>query len=115
MSVEKDNLESYGRLCLDFTKHARCRMDRRNFSELEVAYVMRHGQLFRRTGICFYFLAARDVPLADRKLPWVQRLVGLTVLTSPEQAAIITLYKNQKALRDIKKKSKFRSNRNRAA
>ncbi|OJV96038.1 MAG: hypothetical protein BGO39_03430 [Chloroflexi bacterium 54-19] len=86
-------------------------MDQRNFSQREVAYVIRYGKLLRRTGICFYFLAGKDVPPADRKLGWVQRLIGVTVLMTPERAAIITLYKNQKALRDIKKKNKFRSTR----
>ena len=90
------------------TRHAHSRMQQRHFSQVELNYVVENGQLFRRTGICFYFLGAKDIPLCDRKLVWAQRLVGLTVLASADQAAVITLYKNQKSLRDIKKKSKFR-------
>jgi hypothetical protein len=91
------------------TSHAQARMQQRHFSRADLNYVREFGRLLRRTGICFYFLAARDVPLADRKLPWVQRLVGTTVLASADQAAVITLYKNRNALRDIRKKTKFRS------
>jgi hypothetical protein len=91
------------------TRHAHSRMQQRHFSQVELNYVIDYGRLFRRTGICFYFLGAKDIPLCDRKLAWVQRLVGLTVLASADEAAVITLYKNQKSLRDIKKKSKFRS------
>jgi hypothetical protein len=91
------------------TSHAQARMRQRQFSQADLNYVREFGRLLRRTGICFYFLAARDVPLADRKLPWVQRLVGTTVLASADQAAVITLYKNRNALRDIRKKTKFRA------
>lgn len=91
------------------THHAQARMQQRHFSPADLDYVVEHGRLLRRTGICFYFLAAKDVPLADRKFAWVQRLVGMTVLASADQAAVITLYKNQKALRDIRKKNKFRA------
>lgn len=92
-----------------FTRHALLRMGQRNLSEMETSYVLQYGRLYHRTGICFYFLAARDIPPADRKTGWVQRLVGTTILVSQEGAAVITLYKNQKALREIRKKSKRRS------
>ena len=64
----------------------------------------------RRTGICFYFLAAKGVPIADRKQNWVQRLIGTTILLSAEGEAVITVYrnKNQKALHNIKRKAKYR-------
>lgn len=90
------------------TNHAIERMQKRRFSQFELKYVVEHGRLLRRTGICFYFLAAKDVPECDRRLAWVQRLVGTTVLASADQAAVITLYKNHNALRDIRKKTKFR-------
>src|SRR5690242_12344017 len=88
--------------------HAALRCQQRRFSQLEIAYVLEHGRLIRRTGICFYFLAAKDVPLADRRLPWIQRLVGATLLLSSEGEAVITMYKNENALREIKRKVKFR-------
>jgi hypothetical protein len=106
--VEQNSQNEYSAVPA-LTNHALNRMKQRRFSQLELNYVVEHGRLLRRTGICFYFLAAKDVPMMDRKFAWVQRLIGTTVLASADQAAVITLYKNQKALRDIRKKTKFRA------
>jgi len=92
----------------NLSRHAEERSRQRKFSPTEISYVMEHGRRVYRTGICFYFLAARDVPLADHRLPWVQRLIGATILFNAEQTEIITLYKNAHALHNIKKKSKNR-------
>ena len=81
----------------------RCRQ--RHFREDEIAYVRRHGQILHRTGICFYFLGARDVPLADRRHAWVERLIGTTLLIEDDE--LITIYKNRRALRYIKRKLKY--------
>src|SRR5512146_208196 len=56
------------------TSHACTRAGQRSFSRAEIEYVLTHGRVIRRTGIRFYFLAARDVPLPDRRSAWVQRL-----------------------------------------
>ncbi|HEX2911033.1 MAG TPA: DUF4258 domain-containing protein [Chloroflexia bacterium] len=90
------------------SNHAQMRSCQRKFSQTEIAYVLQHGRVIRRTGIRFCFLAARDVPPADRRLPWVERLVGTTILLNPTEEQVITLYKNANALRDIKKKPKSR-------
>ncbi len=90
------------------TKHARERSQRRKFSLAEIAYVMEHGRLLYRTGVRFYFLGNKDLPLKDRNLPWAQHLVGTTLLVSGDGPTLITLYKNPKGLGDIKRKSKFR-------
>ena len=89
--------------------HAQKRGQQRSYSPTEMAYVLEYGRLIQRTGTYFYFLAAKDIPNADRKLEWVRRLIGTTVLTSPDTQAVITLYRNHKALRVIKKKSKRKS------
>jgi len=81
----------------------RCRQ--RHFRDDEITYVLRHGQVHHRTGICFYFLAARDVPLADRRFSWVERLIGTTLLI--QGSDLITVYKNRRGLRQIKRKLKY--------
>jgi hypothetical protein len=91
------------------TVHSRKRSRQRGFRDQQIEYVRRHGRLLRRTGIRFYFLAEKDVPPADLRSSWVQRLVGATLLVDADGEAIITLYKNSKALRDIKKKRKYRT------
>jgi hypothetical protein len=86
--------------------HARLRATQRGYRENEIAYIIRHGQKHYRTGICFYFLGAKNVPYDDKRLNWVQRLIGTAVLVSTEGTTVITLYKNQKALKQIKRKDK---------
>lgn len=93
------------------TSHACTRAGQRSFSRAEIEYVLTHGRVIRRTGIRFYFLAARDVPLPDRRSAWVQRLVGATLLVDARGSDIITLYKNPDALRTIRRKSKYRLTR----
>ncbi|NWJ47285.1 MAG: DUF4258 domain-containing protein [Chloroflexi bacterium] len=90
------------------TYHATRRMRQRNFNQQEIYYILNHGRIERKTGICFYFLGERDIPREDRNLDWVQKLIGVTVLLSANQQSIITIYKNPKALRTIKKKLKHR-------
>ena len=91
------------------SRHANQRAGQRTFNGAEIAYVLQNGRIVRRTGICFCFLAARDVPRADRRLAWVERLVGTTVLLNASQECIITLYKNKTALHEIKRKPKNRT------
>ena len=55
------------------------------------------------------------MPDADTHSAWVQRLVGATLLVNSSERTLITLYKNPGALKDIKKKSKYRLNRPKAA
>ena len=91
------------------------RAQQRNFNQAEIEYVLEHGRVLRRTGIRFYFLAERDIPHADLHTPWIQRLVGATLLVDSTDRTLITLYKNPCALKDIKKKAKYRLNRPKAA
>jgi hypothetical protein len=86
------------------TLHAGEQTARRNLRPDEVAYVFRYGQVLHRTGVIFYFLAARDVPRPHRKFSDVQRLIGTTLLVG-DNGAMITAYRNQRALRVIKKKN----------
>jgi hypothetical protein len=92
----------------ELTLHARKRGRQRNLSEQELKYVIRYGRKLWRTGICFHFLAAKDIPAADRRSQWANRLVGTSVLVSQETRSVITVYRNPKALASIKKKSKRR-------
>lgn len=90
------------------TSHAKKRGRQRNLRESELDYVIRYGRKLWRTGICFHFLAAKDIPAADRRSQWANRLVGTSVLVSPQTGSVITVYRNPKALTAIKKKSKRR-------
>lgn len=90
-----------------FSWHALCRAARRNIVPDAVEYVLAYGRVVHRTGITFYFLAARDVPAADRRTSWAARLVGTVVLMGPD-GEIITVYRNRRALPTIRRKVKYR-------
>ena len=89
------------------TSHSRLRCAQRNISVDELDMVLSLGKEIRRTGVTFYFLGKRNVPFAARSSERMQKLVG-TVLLVGDDDAIITVYRNESALRTILKKSKSR-------
>ncbi|MFN3432067.1 MAG: hypothetical protein ACK46X_19220 [Candidatus Sericytochromatia bacterium] len=61
------------------------------------------GRRIHRTGIRFVFLGQRDIPESHRRSHGY--LAGATLLVSSD-GTVLTVYKNQAALRTIKKKEK---------
>src|SRR5262245_45373152 len=94
------------------TSHARHRLAQRCLSAEEVEYVLEHGHRLRRTGVEFCVLRHRDIPPADRRD--VAHLEGTVVLVS-EDGAAITVYRNRRALAEIRRKASYRLARARAA
>ncbi len=92
-----------------FSSHATKRACQRRFSKNEIAYILRYARVIRKTGVRFYFLGSKDVPPADMRLPGVQRLIGATLLVGEDGPTIVTMYKNREALKEIKRKTKFRA------
>lgn len=90
------------------TDHAFLRMSQRNYNLRDVKYILTYGHVEHQTGIRFYFLGKKCVPTSDLRLPWVQRLIGTTLLLSSDQKVLITLYKNHNGLKEIKRKDKRR-------
>jgi hypothetical protein len=87
-----------------FTYHAVTRMAQRNLTEADVFFVLRYGQRWHRDGVVFYFLGKCDLPASASC--HAQRLEGATVIVEPQAQVIITVYRNRKALRRIKRKHK---------
>lgn len=88
------------------TRHAHQRVCQRRISPAHLAYVMDYGRVIYKTGVLFYFLGYKDLPVGHRHSPAVQRLVGITVVAS-EKGQVITAYKSAKGLRQINRKSKL--------
>jgi hypothetical protein len=70
--------------------------------------VRRYGVLERRTGVRFYFLRRREVEKYQAAEPRLSRLQGVVMIMSNDNI-VITTYRNSKALREIRRKSKFQS------
>ncbi|MBX3277954.1 MAG: DUF4258 domain-containing protein [Acidobacteria bacterium] len=83
------------------SKHAAMRMSQRNLDLGDLALVLHFGRVEHRTGAEFHFLGRRDVPDGWTDL---ERLVGTTIVVSGGE--IITVYRNRRALPEIRRKSK---------
>ena len=89
------------------TWHGHVRAAQRHLSDADVAYIVLYGCEIHRTGVIFHCLRAKDIPAQHRHLPEIMRLAGAVALTSAEDE-IITLYRNAKAQRVIRRKMKYR-------
>jgi hypothetical protein len=91
---------------METSSHAAVRMNQQRISRQEVELVIEHGTRVHNAGALFFFMGKRDLPetlsAADR-----ERLEGLTVVSSPDKRIVITVYKNRRAIRDIKRKPKY--------
>ena len=92
---------------MEESMHAQKRRAQRNISLEDIDIVCRYGRKIRRTGAVFYFLARRDLPNSLMRVDQYRRLVGTTVIVSPE-GEVITVYRNERAIREIQKKVKYR-------
>ncbi|MFN7949866.1 MAG: DUF4258 domain-containing protein [Blastocatellia bacterium] len=85
------------------TTHAEQRLLQRNLSARDIALVTRFGRVAYATHATFYFLGERDVPRGwARELA---RLVGTTLVIV--DGCLVTAYRNRRAWRAIKRKSKW--------
>lgn len=84
-----------------YTDHARIRMAQRGITEQDVARVILVGMRVRNAGAVFHFMRKKDI-----KSKSDERLEGVTVLRA-KNGVVMTVYKNKKGLRDIKRKWKL--------
>jgi hypothetical protein len=86
------------------TRHAALRMAQRNVSLDDAGLVITFGTVEYRTRVEFCFLAQRDIPPGRERS--LERLVGTTVVV--RDGRVETVYRNRKALPNIKRKPKRR-------
>lgn len=97
--------EAFERIGVTFALHARLRLAQRRLSAKEVEYVLEHGYPLRRTGVEFCVLRSRDIPPTDHRV--AGHLEGTVVLIADDGVAI-TVYRNRRALAEIRRKAKYR-------
>jgi len=78
--------------------------------EHDMALVRRYGVLEHRTGVRFYFVRKQEVERYRTIEPRLAKLHGIVMVVSQDNT-VITLYRNSKALKDIRRKSKIRNGR----
>jgi hypothetical protein len=69
--------------------------------------VRRYGILEYRTGARFYVLRRREVERHREVEPRLAKLHDLVMIVSADGATVITVYRNKKALREIRRKPKM--------
>lgn len=86
---------------LKYTQHAVLRMSQRGISKEDIALVIQKGTWHRKTGVIFIIMRQKNIKTKDE-----ERLKNLTVVLAKDGSNILTVYKNKRSLRDIKRKSK---------
>jgi hypothetical protein len=69
--------------------------------------VRKYGILEYRTGVRFYVLRRRDVERYRGVEPRLRKLHDIVMIVSSDGTTVITVYRNKKALREIKRKPKI--------
>ena len=92
---------------IKLSEHARHRGAQSNLCERDVELVRRYGVLEHRTGVQFYFVRKQEVERYQGVEPRLAKLHSI-VLVVANDGTVITVYRNRKALRAIRRKPKAR-------
>ncbi|MEO8284965.1 MAG: hypothetical protein ABI670_00820 [Chloroflexota bacterium] len=93
---------------VELSRHARHRGAQSNLSDRDIDLVRRYGVLEHRTGVRFYFVGKREVERYCCVEPRLRKLHDIVLIVSSDDTCVITVYRNRKALKDIRRKSKVR-------
>jgi hypothetical protein len=88
------------------SKHAMCRRAQSNLRESDIEIVRRYGVLEHRTGARFYVVLKREVERFCDAEPRLRKLHDIVMVVSSDDKTVITVYRNSRALREIRRKSK---------
>jgi hypothetical protein len=91
---------------IEFTDHALLRMAQRRLTVQDIDYVWRYGMRYQCAGAIHCFLGWRNIPFEDRIDANIQRLEGTTVLIDTDSDVVLTVYRNRKATKQIRRKEK---------
>lgn len=92
---------------MDLTSHAYLRCEQRRVPLTDVNLVMKYGTRIHNAGALFCFMRKRDIS-GDLRPALGGRLEGLTVVLDPGGESVITVHRNKRGLKDIKRKLKRR-------
>jgi hypothetical protein len=91
-----------------YTFHALDRLAQRNLTHDEIDFIVRHGYRLRKAGAVFYQMRTRCMPDHVPPNDPLRRLVGTTVVLSPDEQTLITAYRDEKWFKRDRKKTKYR-------
>ena len=91
---------------LSYSEHALTRIAQRGLSDSAIEYVIQHGQRYRCAGAIHCFLRKCDIPASDQGNDAYAKLEGTLVILSRKGRTVITVYRNRKASRQVRRKNK---------
>lgn len=91
------------------TRHAHARQAQRSLTDDEVAFIFDYGRYVRSGGALHVFLGRRDIPAERTICRQYQHLEGaiLVVNDRGDTPVLITVYRNRRGLKDIRRKAKY--------
>lgn len=91
---------------MELTSHSMSRMQQRGIPAEALDMVRTYGRRIHCAGAVFCFMGKKDLPDglsgSDR-----ERLEGLTLVLSPDTDAVVTVYRNKRALREIRRRKRY--------
>lgn len=90
------------------SNHAQQRLAQRNISMRDIEFALKYGKKLYRSGVFFVFLGRHDIPFECQNDDRFSKLEGITLLISKDSGCLITAYKNKHALKQIKRKQKYK-------
>jgi hypothetical protein len=90
------------------TNHSNKRSKQRGVNNESIVFILENATPIYKQGFCFYSLkntGKKEVPKSLKR----DSIMNLVVMTNASGAAIITVYKNLKAWKNIKRKHKYLS------
>lgn len=94
---------------LSSTYHALSRQAQRNLSAADIDFVVCYGRRIRSAGVLHIFLGKRDFPKERDLVRRFGHLEETTLVVANQEGrpVLITAYRNRRALRQIRAKTKY--------
>lgn len=89
---------------ISYSFHSTVRADQRGISRSSIEILANEGQVIYKQGLRFFFMTEKDLKFFDCDL--AAQLKNLVVVLAGDSNYVITSYKNPKAIKSIKRKSK---------
>jgi hypothetical protein len=89
---------------MQFSQHASQRAQQRAIDPLVITEIIRHGERIYKQGIIFHFMPKNSLRLFYHRTD--QKQIEDVVVITSHDGTVITAYRNQHAVKSIKRKSK---------
>lgn len=86
------------------TQHSKIRSQQRCISQQMIEDTIHYGELIRKQGLRYYIMTERSACFIQQPQQ-KERLKNTVVILTPDNA-ILTVYKNARAIRNVKRKPK---------